>query len=61
MEARVAKLVNELAPVTRRDEWWDTEGPYDIIARHLESAMVEMAHAANPQLAAIEKLDASRE
>lgn len=32
---RCLKLIDELAPVTRRDEWWATDGPYEIIAKHL--------------------------
>ena len=27
-------LINELAPMTRRDDWWATDGPYEIIAKH---------------------------
>jgi len=34
---RAMKLMNELAPVTRRDEWWSTDGPYEIIEKHLRS------------------------
>lgn len=33
-------LVSELAPCTRRDEWWRTIAPYEIIAQwvHRRSA-----------------------
>ena len=34
---RAMKLVDELAPITRRDKWWSTEGPYEIIEKHLGS------------------------
>jgi hypothetical protein len=26
-------LINSLAPVTRRDDWWATEGPLEIIGK----------------------------
>jgi hypothetical protein len=29
------ELLNELAPVTRRDDWWGTVGPIEIIIQHL--------------------------
>lgn len=29
-------LLNDLAPTTRRDAWWDTQGPSYIMAKHLE-------------------------
>jgi len=32
---RIAQIINDLAPVTRRDDWWTTEGPYEILAMHL--------------------------
>lgn len=32
------RLIDALAPVTRRDEWWATEGPYEIIAQHFAAA-----------------------
>lgn len=32
-------IINELAPITRRDEWWSTEGPYEIIDRILRADM----------------------
>jgi hypothetical protein len=32
---RALKLINELAPVTRRDDWWSTDGPREIIEKHL--------------------------
>lgn len=32
---RVRAIINDLAPVTRRDEWWATDGPYEILAKHL--------------------------
>ncbi len=31
----IRRIINDLAPVTRRDEWWATEGPYEIIEKHL--------------------------
>lgn len=33
----VRGIINELAPNTRRDEWWASDGPYNIIATHLMS------------------------
>jgi hypothetical protein len=33
---RAQQLINELAPTTRRDDWWASEGPYEIIMRALE-------------------------
>lgn len=33
--ARALELLNDLAPVTRRDDWWGTEGPIEIIIQHL--------------------------
>lgn len=35
MAQLVRGIINELAPLTRRDEWWQTDGPYQIIAMHL--------------------------
>jgi hypothetical protein len=35
MLARIRNIINDLGPVTRRDEWWATDGPYEIIAKHL--------------------------
>lgn len=35
MRHRVSNIINDLAPVTRRDDWWATEGPFEIIAMHL--------------------------
>lgn len=32
---RAMHLVNELAPNTRRDDWWAGDGPYEIIGRAL--------------------------
>lgn len=29
-------IINAMAPVTRRDDWWSTDGPYEIIIRHLK-------------------------
>lgn len=30
-------IINALAPVTRRDEWWGTDGPKEIIARYFNA------------------------
>lgn len=35
MFAMIQGIINDLAPVTRRDDWWGTGGPYEIIATHL--------------------------
>jgi hypothetical protein len=35
MLRRVQAIINDLAPTTRRDQWWETAGPYEIIAMHL--------------------------
>lgn len=35
MTAQIRNIINDLAPVTRRDEWWTTDGPYEILAMHL--------------------------
>ena len=32
---KILAIINELAPGTRRDEWWASEGPYVILAKHL--------------------------
>lgn len=32
---RAQQLINELAPGTRRDNWWASPGPYEICARHI--------------------------
>jgi hypothetical protein len=29
------ELINDLAPLTRRDDWWTTEGPYVILGEWL--------------------------
>lgn len=36
---RAMILINELAPCTRRDEWWSTDGPYEIIAKYIRFAV----------------------
>lgn len=36
---RARQLINALGPVTRRDEWWATDGPYEIIAQHFAAAV----------------------
>ena len=33
--ATAQEIINNLGPVTRRDEWWETDGPYEIIGRIL--------------------------
>jgi hypothetical protein len=33
--SRVLNLINALGPSTRRDSWWSTSGPYEIIAHAL--------------------------
>lgn len=35
MRALVTGIMNDLAPISRRDEWWMSEAPYDIIATRL--------------------------
>lgn len=35
VQDRALKILNELAPLTRRDEWWTTDGPREIVARQL--------------------------
>lgn len=42
MLVRVRNIINDLAPVTRRDEWWATDGPYDVIVMHLMRADGEL-------------------
>lgn len=32
------ELINRLAPVTRRDDWWSTDGPYEIIAQMMRDS-----------------------
>jgi len=31
----VQSIINDLAPETRRDSWWGTPGPYEIIGKNL--------------------------
>lgn len=40
MMERVRSIINALAPTTRRDEWWETDGPYEIIAKHIDSPCI---------------------
>ena len=32
----IYELINDLAPLTRRDSWWTTDGPFEIIKKHFE-------------------------
>ena len=38
MYARALHLISELAPVSRRDSWWSTDGPMELIAEALNKA-----------------------
>lgn len=57
MHQFVQSLINTLAPTTRRDDWWATEGPYEIIAKHLSFPVSDAAmrkpeeHAKNERMA----------
>jgi hypothetical protein len=46
MHSYATEIINELAPVTRRDEWWATDGPYEIIAKHVANAISNSHKAA---------------
>lgn len=34
-EERAMQILNALAPLSRREEWWTTEGPIAVIAAEL--------------------------
>lgn len=38
---RALLVINELAPVTRRDDWWKTDAPRQIIAEAMQEAILE--------------------
>lgn len=43
MWMKIALIINDLAPVTRRDDWWSTVGPYEAVARHLTEPQKQAA------------------